>query len=565
MLVDTAFLSELGDSVNTDDQNVDSVTLSGTTLTTYVEDGGSAGVSLDPVIDSAVVRTKDSLLVDTAFLSELGDSINTDDQNVDSVTLTGTILTTYIENGGNSSVDLQPILDSATGNAWLLGGNSGTNSTTDFLGTSDNTDLVFRRNSALSGLIGADNTSFGNSSLSSLTTGFSNTAFGALSLQANSGGFGNVGVGFGALFANTSGVNNIAIGTALGSNTTGSFNIAIGNDVLSASTSSSFNIAIGYLAMDSNTTGIQNVSLGVGSLTNNTTGSRNVSIGTQSLASIEPGNNNTAIGFSALDSLITGSNNIALGYATGDNLVTGINNIIIGSNIDMPTSTDSNVLNIGNIIYGNDIDGTTNTLSTGNIGIGVKVPTNRLHVEATTDPLRLGGLTTAGINDTSLLVTDPSNGVVKYIAIDSVGSDDQNLSVGAGVDSTAIIQIENGNNVTIEAGIGLNITEDADTITLETNNVSEIQTVTTDYTVVAANHTVLVDASGGAVTVTLPVAATSAGDKFIIKTIDASNNVTVDGAGAETIDGAATQSLNVLWQGIQVQSNGTGWFIINRF
>ena len=261
----------------------------------------------------------------------------------------------------------------------------------------------------------------------------------------------------------------------------------------------------------------------------------------------------------------SGSNNIALGYATGDNLVTGINNIIIGSNIDMPTSTDSNVLNIGNIIYGNDIDGTTNTLSTGNIGIGVKVPTNRLHVEATTDPLRLGGLTTAGINDTSLLVTDPSNGVVKYIAIDSVGSDDQNLSVGAGVDSTAIIQIENGNNVTIEAGIGLNITEDADTITLETNNVSEIQTVTTDYTVVAANHTVLVDASGGAVTVTLPVAATSAGDKFIIKTIDASNNVTVDGAGAETIDGAATQSLNVLWQGIQVQSNGTGWFIINRF
>src|SRR6266496_647667 len=41
---------------------------------------------------------------------------------------------------------------SATG-AWLLVGNSGTNPATDFLGTADDNDLVFKRNNVKSGWI----------------------------------------------------------------------------------------------------------------------------------------------------------------------------------------------------------------------------------------------------------------------------------------------------------------------------------------------------------------------------------------------------------------------------
>ena len=52
------------------------------------------------------------------------------------------------------------------GNAgWELLGNSGTNPSINFIGTTDATDVVFRRDNVISGKIGMANTSFGRSSL----------------------------------------------------------------------------------------------------------------------------------------------------------------------------------------------------------------------------------------------------------------------------------------------------------------------------------------------------------------------------------------------------------------
>jgi hypothetical protein len=91
-----------------------------------------------------------------------------------------------------------------------------------------------------------------------------------------------------------------------------------------------------------------------------------------------------------------------------------------------------------------------------------------------------------------------------------------------------------------------------------------IRTETANYTAVATDGTILVDATGGAVTVTLPaVAAVPTGIKFIIKKIDASaNNVVLAGNGAELIDGTNTRTWNTQWQGYVIQSNGTSWFIV---
>ena len=67
---------------------------------------------------------------------------------------------------------------------WSLTGNSGTDAATNFIGTTDNQDLIFKRNNVKSGLVSYDNTSFGNNTLSTdtLVFGFNagkgNTAFG---------------------------------------------------------------------------------------------------------------------------------------------------------------------------------------------------------------------------------------------------------------------------------------------------------------------------------------------------------------------------------------------------
>jgi hypothetical protein len=90
------------------------------------------------------------------------------------------------------------------------------------------------------------------------------------------------------------------------------------------------------------------------------------------------GNDNTAIGADAGQNLADGSNNILIGLNAGQNLTDGSNNIVIGLNADFASTITSNQLNIGNLIYGTGLDG--GALSTGNIGIGVQVPTSKLQV-----------------------------------------------------------------------------------------------------------------------------------------------------------------------------------------
>ena len=73
---------------------------------------------------------------------------------------------------------------------------------------------------------------------------------------------------------------------------------------------------------------------------------------------------------------------------------------------------------------------------------------------------------------------------------------------------------------------------------------------------------VIVDAVGGARTITLP-AIHENGNIIDVKKVDASiNNVTVDGAGGDTIDGALTQTILSQWESIQMVSDGSNWYII---
>jgi hypothetical protein len=80
---------------------------------------------------------------------------------------------------------------------------------------------------------------------------------------------------------------------------------------------------------------------------------------------------------------------------------------------------------------------------------------------------------------------------------------------------------------------------------------------------VANDYTALVDASSGAITISLPAVAGEVGRVYIIKKTDATaNTVTIDANASETIDGQLTQTISSQYSFIKIQSNGIGWHII---
>jgi len=88
-----------------------------------------------------------------------------------------------------------------------------------------------------------------------------------------------------------------------------------------------------------------------------------------------------------------------------------------------------------------------------------------------------------------------------------------------------------------------------------------------DLVTVTANHTasdqqiVLADASGGALTVTLP--APGSADVVTVKKIDASGNaVTLATPGSETIDGDSSRTISGENVAREVVSDGANYYII---
>lgn len=92
--------------------------------------------------------------------------------------------------------------------------------------------------------------------------------------------------------------------------------------------------------------------------------------------------------------------------------------------------------------------------------------------------------------------------------------------------------------------------------------VTTITFADTGITLSISHYTVLVNASGGAVLVNLPSAATCPGRVYRVKKIDASANaVTIDAAGTEKIDDALTLVIPAQYQEYEIQSDGTNWWI----
>jgi trimeric autotransporter adhesin len=207
----------------------------------------------------------------------------------------------------------------APGKPWLIDGNAGTTAGTNFLGTTDDVDLVFKRNNVQAGLLNSAN---------------SLTSFGV------NAGLGNV----------------------------GSFNTSIGTDAFRSNISGSSNTAVGKNSQYYFGAGAGNTAIGMYSLEGGSTPASNT------------GSYNTAIGYAAGSGyngtpdylqITTGSYNTFLGYNSALSASTYSNSTAIGANSEAGTS---------NVIVLGSINGVNTATASTNVGIGIIAPTSLLHI-----------------------------------------------------------------------------------------------------------------------------------------------------------------------------------------
>ena len=164
-------------------------------------------------------------------------------------------------------------------------------------------------------------------------------------------------------------------------------------------------------------------------------------------------------------------------------------------------------------------------------------------------------------------------GTAGYVGIGTV-TPTHNLTIVGATSGSATLEIVGPTTL----GDTLNVTGStvlADTLTV-TGNVTgssglkaladglsfPLRTVTAGYVVLLQDYTILVDTSGGDVTVTLPSAPNAIRKLYNIKKIDASNTLTIATPAAGTIDGAASKDLTTLYESVTLQCDGTNWHII---
>lgn len=263
-----------------------------------------------------------------------------------------------MQTDGTGNVTWQNPTTALNNFAWTTTGNSGTNPSTNFIGTIDTAPLVFKVNNQFSGKIestsqsqntffgyqagilnipaapnGSNNSAFGFWALTKNTTGYNNTAFGHSALFSNINGTLNIAIGSSALYSNTSGNSNVGIGvSALNANILGDSNVGIGYWPLFNNTSGSNNIAVGQYSQISNTTGSDNISIGNESLYTNSTVSNLVAIGKESMRFNSTGTENTAIGYRSSYSNTSGLYLVSIGYQSLYGNTTGMGNSAVGRN-----------------------------------------------------------------------------------------------------------------------------------------------------------------------------------------------------------------------------------------
>jgi hypothetical protein len=349
---------------------------------------------------------------------------------------------------------------------WKKTGNSGTNPLTNFLGTTDNVDLVFKTNSTESFRIFK----------TTQNIGINTTVDNGFKLNIN----GNLRVNNGFYVAapdtltsdyitgvlklpqvtieavNRSNLSLRMLIRAGGWHTSTWFGAeTMPNWVNNGGGNATQNAAFGWGALRYLTTGQNNTATGAFALAGNSlgsTGSNNTGCGYDAAWLISTASQITAVGSTALGDLTTGNNNVGLGYNSGRGVTTGINNTIIGANITGLTANLSDTL-----IIATGAGGTASyrifSPSSGNILIGTTTDAGfRLDVNGST---RIGG--GSGVNG-NLQIVSGTGQFYPTLSWVNNGSSMQGQIAGFGgglyTQATGFFQFTNINNVTVGGAYG---------------------------------------------------------------------------------------------------------------
>ncbi len=357
----------------TDDQNIQNLALSGTTLTVGIEDGNPATVDLSSLQDGTGTDDQNLTLSGNTLSIEDGNSVNlssfmdnTDDQNLsisghtlsiesgnsvtlpdnDNQTLSFNSSTNYLSISNGNSVDLSSLAGGSS-SGWELTGNAGTTSS-NFIGTTDNVDLHFRINNTASGFLSQNNTAFGYQSGNSITSNAINNAFfGDNAGYSDTEGDENVFVGHRVGYYMQKGNSNTAIGynafynygaSGGGPRDGGNKNVAIGKWAMFNPYQGDGNVAVGFDAFSLPNSGEYNVFIGYNSDRDNNNNLNNaIAIGAYSVADAD---NATAIGYRAYASQ---ANSLILGQTTNDG---NQNSATANTNVGINTITPETVANL---------------------------------------------------------------------------------------------------------------------------------------------------------------------------------------------------------------------------
>ncbi|MDI9312241.1 MAG: hypothetical protein QM535_18675 [Limnohabitans sp.] len=449
-----------------------------------------------------------------------------------------------------------------TESSWLVNGNSNTNPNSNFLGTLDNNDLVFRRNNIISGRLATSNTSFGVDALSNAsTTGLRTVAYGVNTLKALTSGSDNVAVGYGALEANTSGFQNVAVGSAsLSLNTSGNYNTAIGYNAMSRNASGILNTAVGNSSLFNNLMGNNNVGLGYSALQRNFSGSYNVAVGTNAVYNNQTGNNNVGIGESALERNISGGNNVAIGasslfnnqsssnntsigYQSQLNNLTGQNNTSLGYQSLFSNNAGSNDVGIGYQALYSLTSGSRNIALGDNAGYNITTANNNTFVGYNT-----GTTISTGSNNTIIgaNVSLPAATTGNIVLADGAGNRrinvDQNGNVGIAT-TAPTAQLHTTGTVRHEtlSGTGTRMVVSDATGNLSTQAIpggGTLRTVTANTTVLQSDNSGFIYVnSATAVTITIPSTLTVGFNCVIVRKGTGAVNVVGSGVTLQTARG----------------------------
>ncbi|MGZ3774153.1 MAG: beta strand repeat-containing protein, partial [Pseudobdellovibrionaceae bacterium] len=118
--------------------------------------------------------------------------------------------------------------------------------------------------------------------------------------------------------------------------------------------------------------------------------------------------------------------------------------------------------------------------------------------------------------------------------------------------------------ITSTGNVGIGTTSPASVLTVNGAIQTALTSKSANYTITSSDSVVIGNASGGAITITLPSAASIAGRQYTIKKVDSSSNaVIVATTSSQTIDGITTANLVSQYQLLTVISDGTNWIVTN--